>query len=198
MALTEERKKEIEDKVRPLFGDRYGDRDYTGDIEVTETTCYTNGDRRPCIKIKLSQMYEAPEPRLGTLKLLNAVAEAAGMRDVNTEEICDPGCETCDYGSEYGHEFFCFNPRESEVRREILEGLAEGERALAAGETLGWDQAVRVWKSPSPSMNSLMNLGSLAGWTFFTIDYSNIEMRCAANISRAQMQEAVQTSRKKV
>jgi DNA polymerase I-like protein with 3'-5' exonuclease and polymerase domains len=36
--------------------------------------------------------------------------------------------------------------------------------------------------------NEVLNLRSLfiakPGWTFFTIDYSNIEMRCAANISR--------------
>ena len=141
MELTKEQKDQIETRVRALFRPEYGDGESGANITVEGSLCSSHGDRHECIKITVEKMYYKPDVRVGTLELLQGISEATGMKDVNTEEICEPGCETCDYGSSYGYEFYCFNPVAIDNQQEILEGISQGEKDLAAGNTVDWETA---------------------------------------------------------
>lgn len=52
-------------------------------------------------QFRYSQMYEAPS--LG-YKELRALAEHFGTEKIDTDTFSRGGCETCDWGSEYGFE----------------------------------------------------------------------------------------------
>lgn len=46
-------------------------------------------------------MYDAPEISFSILKQLS---EFFGTDEINVDNFSHGGCETCDWGSEYGHE----------------------------------------------------------------------------------------------
>lgn len=54
------------------------------------------------VTVKVSQMYEFLPI---TFSLLMELAEVFGTKDFNVNNWSSQGCETCDYGSEYVHEF---------------------------------------------------------------------------------------------
>jgi len=56
-----------------------------------------------------SDMYDCPQLQFKTLVKLS---ELFGSEDIRTDMdyLVQPGCETCDYGSEYGYEVIIGNP----------------------------------------------------------------------------------------
>lgn len=58
----------------------------------------TGDDQR--FTFEYSRMYE--HPPLGYAQL-RAMAEHWGTEKIDTEQFGESGCETCDYGSRYGH-----------------------------------------------------------------------------------------------
>lgn len=52
------------------------------------------------INISISNMYSAPTLNFDTLLKLS---EMFGTTSINVDDFSNEGCETCDYGSEYGH-----------------------------------------------------------------------------------------------
>ena len=57
--------------------------------------------------IKHSAMYSAPTLQFAKLKKLS---EIFGTEKIDVDDFGHGGCETCDYGSEYGHEITLINP----------------------------------------------------------------------------------------
>lgn len=59
------------------------------------------------IFITVTQMYDRPTIPGGILKFYKSMAEAIGVDDLEElDDIRSSGCETCDYGSEYGFELW--------------------------------------------------------------------------------------------
>lgn len=56
--------------------------------------------------IKYGMMYEAPKLNFGNLVKLS---DLLGTMDITVDEYAEGGCETCDYGSDYGHEIYIKN-----------------------------------------------------------------------------------------
>lgn len=82
-------KKEVEDFARTLWPkEEYRD---APDIDVDM--------RKDSIDLKVSAMYEAPGLSFAILKQLSAFFETDNIHD---ERFDHSGCETCDYGSDYG------------------------------------------------------------------------------------------------
>jgi hypothetical protein len=54
-------------------------------------------------EIEYTNMYSGPERALGYLEL-RALAEYFGTEKVDVDNVSEGGCETCDFGSRYGHE----------------------------------------------------------------------------------------------
>lgn len=90
----------MEAKIRALFKDRWSG-DFDGTVEITDTP--------EGVKIAVYQMYDHPKMRGTLLETLQAISEITGMPEVNEGDGFDePGCETCDYYSKYGFQFFAF------------------------------------------------------------------------------------------
>lgn len=51
------------------------------------------------VTIRVGQMYEPPPLNLG---ILLDLAEFFGTKNIDDDRFSHGGCETCDYGSEYG------------------------------------------------------------------------------------------------
>lgn len=60
-----------------------------------------------CVEIKMGSMYEAPALSFAALA---AVAELFGTNEITVDGYHSGGCETCDWGSNYGHEITVRNP----------------------------------------------------------------------------------------
>jgi hypothetical protein len=54
-----------------------------------------------CLKIEYGCMYEAPLLNFSVLKKLS---ELFGTDNIDVDDYAYGGCDTCDYGSNYGHE----------------------------------------------------------------------------------------------
>ncbi len=71
-----------------------------GDHSVYDTKCkinVTNND----VLITYGQMYESPVLNFASLVKLS---ELFGTQDIDVDDYGYSGCESCDYGSDYGHE----------------------------------------------------------------------------------------------
>lgn len=55
--------------------------------------------------IKWTEQYRAPDL---SYELLRKLAEHFGTEKIDVEDYSSSGCETCDYGSAYGHEIQVF------------------------------------------------------------------------------------------
>ena len=53
------------------------------------------------IRINYGQMYESP---ILNFKILSELSEMFGAKDINVDDFNESGCDTCDYGSDYGHD----------------------------------------------------------------------------------------------
>lgn len=72
-----------------------------------------------CFIITYGQMYDSPE--LSFEKLLE-LSEMFGTKKIDVDDYANSGCDTCDYGSDYGHEIQIYNPT---LLVEELEKLSE-------------------------------------------------------------------------
>lgn len=72
------------------------------------------------IEIDYGKMYDAPT--LG-FEALSALSELFGTKSIDVDNYANGGCETCDYGSRYGHTIQVRNPTKN---HELL--LAEIEK----------------------------------------------------------------------
>lgn len=68
--------------------------------------------------INYGQMYEKPELNFDKLMQLS---EIFGTREIDVDDYSEGGCETCDYGSDYGHEIQIYNPTKNvEEMKELI------------------------------------------------------------------------------
>lgn len=58
-------------------------------------------------EISISAMYEAPTISFETLKKISGLF---GTDKIDMDNFGHGGCETCDYGSDYGHTIQIYNP----------------------------------------------------------------------------------------
>lgn len=69
-----------------------------GKVEIRKITDRDLGDG---IEITYTSMYDAPGL---SFKVLKALSDYFGTTEIDVDSsIHDHGCETCDYGSSYGH-----------------------------------------------------------------------------------------------
>lgn len=59
------------------------------------------------IEITYGQMYYPPELNFSTLKELS---EVFGTDKIDVDNYAECGCDSCDYGSDYGHTIQIYNP----------------------------------------------------------------------------------------
>jgi hypothetical protein len=98
---------EIEQKVREIW--------QTGRNSWDKLNININ-QGRDCYFIQISKMYESPGV---TFKQLNELAKFFDTLNVETEsEFSHGGCETCDYGSQYG---FILKISEGDKFKELIE-----------------------------------------------------------------------------
>lgn len=65
---------------------------------------YGKGD----LVLKFGAMYDAPEvPSLDRLLELRTLF---GAKNISVDHYSNGGCETCDWGSDYGHELYIIGP----------------------------------------------------------------------------------------
>ena len=81
-------KNEIEERVKEIWSDPYGDPEFEITINSED------------VQIKIWDEYESPSLNL---EKLMALADFFGTKNINDDErFAERGCDTCDYGSEYG------------------------------------------------------------------------------------------------
>lgn len=65
----------------------------------------------PCAKdelgLRLAAEYESPELNVAQIM---ALVELFGTKDIDVDGYSQSGCETCDFGSSYGHDIIIRNP----------------------------------------------------------------------------------------
>lgn len=71
------------------------------------------------IEIKYHKMYEAPTLNLEGLLAIGALF---GTKSVDVDNYANGGCETCDYGSEYGHTLQIRRPTKNVEAARLLIG----------------------------------------------------------------------------
>lgn len=59
------------------------------------------------IELDFSKMYDAPPL---SFKMLKALSEHFGTDKIDVDDYSNGGCETCDYGSSYGHRIQVLSP----------------------------------------------------------------------------------------
>ena len=69
-------------------------------LNITELTSFPNS-----IEISASAMYEHPVSREVNIEFLCALSELFKTKKIDVDDWANGGCETCDYGSSYGHSF---------------------------------------------------------------------------------------------
>lgn len=73
--------------------------------EEFEVHSYYKGNHS--YELKFACMYEPPTINFESLMKLS---ELFGTRDIDVDEFSKRGCETCDWGSSYGHTIQIINP----------------------------------------------------------------------------------------
>lgn len=78
------------------------------DVQGRVETSYVNVRKAGSgYAISYGMMYEAPE--LNTDRLMRLV-ELFGTKKIDVDNYRNSGCESCDYGSDYGHEIEVMEP----------------------------------------------------------------------------------------
>ena len=80
--------------------------DYWGSDKEVVVSHYSD-HRGTGFEIKYGAMYGRPELNLPTLMKL---VELFGTEKIDVNDYAIGGCETCDYGSDYGHTITVLNP----------------------------------------------------------------------------------------
>lgn len=57
------------------------------------------------MSISITAMYDPVRFTLSLQEVLEELSKLTGFPEIDVEGIAVSGCETCDYGSEYGHQF---------------------------------------------------------------------------------------------
>lgn len=70
-------------------------------------------------EIKYGREYESPELSFNTLMALSKLFDT---EEIDVDNYADSGCETCDYGSDYGHEIQIYNPKKNAKELKALVG----------------------------------------------------------------------------
>lgn len=87
------------------------DRDYGEELSIRKFPNYHSQlTGQNDLLITFGQMYDRPK---FTLNQAKALQEFFDCEDIRQGEYSHPGCETCDYGSEYGHELHIVNPKKN-------------------------------------------------------------------------------------
>lgn len=68
---------------------------------------------------KYGRMYSAPELSFKTLKQLS---DHFGTEEIDVDNYSQGGCDTCDYGSDYGHTIQIYNPTKNVEELQELVG----------------------------------------------------------------------------
>lgn len=63
--------------------------------------------KKEAFEIEWGDMYERPELSFASLKRLS---EIFGTEEIDVDQYSNGGCESCDYGSDYGHTIQIYNP----------------------------------------------------------------------------------------
>lgn len=67
----------------------------------------TESNKGPLFELSYGNMYSAPVLNLGVLIKLS---ELFGTTEIDVDNYSSRGCDTCDYGSDYGHTIQIYNP----------------------------------------------------------------------------------------
>lgn len=67
---------------------------------------HKTNSKGPYIEIDISNSYTAPKI---TLSVLFFLSEVFGTKDIDVDDYAHSGCETCDWGSSYGHTIQIYN-----------------------------------------------------------------------------------------
>lgn len=99
---------------------------WSDDMGYVEHTTWTpvREDDKGTLHLKLHRMYESPG--LSAEKLM-ALCDLFGTRKIEVDGYANGGCESCDYGSQYGHEIEVREP--TKMVAEFLEWLASEKGA---------------------------------------------------------------------
>jgi len=65
------------------------------------------GSKENHMVIEYTREYDAPPLNFETL---HKISELFGTKEIHVDTISQSGCETCDYGSSYGHRIIIGNP----------------------------------------------------------------------------------------
>ncbi len=83
---------------------------------------YSHFRKAPVFEIRLGAEYTAPDL---SVEHLEKLAELFGTNRINVDDYANPGCEPCDWGSDYGHTIQIIDPKENLVD---LYALCEEEK----------------------------------------------------------------------
>jgi hypothetical protein len=79
----------------------------SGEYEDGEISDLRWNDTRKIISFRYSSMYDSPPLNFSTMKELS---DHFGTDEIDIDGYSQRGCETCDYGSEYGHDVEIMEP----------------------------------------------------------------------------------------
>lgn len=78
--------------------------DHESVINRSQITIRDINHRKPnSIEVSVRKMYESPI--VVNFALLKKISEFFGTDSIDVDDYSMGGCETCDYGSSYGHDF---------------------------------------------------------------------------------------------
>lgn len=99
--------KMIEDLTKLFFQEEYYLHDAVFEISKPLSD-YKFRDKYPkYYNIKIGKMYSSPVINFSVLKKLS---EMFGTEEIDVDDYAYKGCDTCDHGSEYGHEIQIYGP----------------------------------------------------------------------------------------
>jgi hypothetical protein len=76
--------------------------------------------KRLGFELSYSSMYESPVINFARLK---ALSDLFGTEAIDVDDYANAGCETCDWGSDYGHTIQVYEPTANEAGMDLLVGL---------------------------------------------------------------------------
>jgi len=75
--------------------------------------------KREGFELSYGSMYDAPIISFDRLK---AISDLFGTTAIDVDDYANSGCETCDYGSDYGHTIQIYEPTANVVDMDLLVG----------------------------------------------------------------------------
>jgi len=81
---------------------------------------YKNKKQMWGFELEYGKMYESPQLNFSELK---GLSELFGTDEIDVDNYGSCGCDTCDYGSDYGHTIQIFNPTKNVDEMMRLTGM---------------------------------------------------------------------------